>query len=112
MTDENEDILSSDENNLISIRRKKLSEIRTKRQAFPNDFKKSVSSSWVVSEFNESEKSHLEEISHQVSVAGRIIRMRGPFVVILVSFWRNTNYSILVTLSASMERFLKLTKEN
>ena len=50
MTDENEDILSSDENNLISIRRKKLSEIRTKRQAFPNDFKKSVSSSWVVSE--------------------------------------------------------------
>ena len=83
MTDENEDILSSDENNLISIRRKKLSEIRTKRQAFPNDFKKSVSSSWVVSEFNESEKSHLEEISHQVSVAGRIIRMRGPFVVIL-----------------------------
>ena len=35
MTDENEDILSSDENNLISIRRKKLSEIRTKRQAFP-----------------------------------------------------------------------------
>ena len=47
MTDENEDILSSDENNLISIRRKKLSEIRTKRQAFPNNFKKSVSSSWV-----------------------------------------------------------------
>ena len=31
---------------------------------------------------NSNEKSHLEEISHQVSVAGRIIRMRGPFVVI------------------------------
>ena len=83
MTDENEDTLSSDENTLISIRRKKLSEIRAKGHAFPNDFKKSVSSSWVVSEFNHSEKSDLEEISHQVSVAGRIIRMRGPFVVIL-----------------------------
>ena len=83
MTDENEDTLSSDENTLISIRRKKLSEIRAKGHAFPNDFKKSVSSSWIVSEFSESEKSHLDEISHPVSVAGRIIRMRGPFVVIL-----------------------------
>ena len=83
MTDENEDILSGDENNLIAIRRKKLSEIRAKRQAYPNDFKKSASSSWVVSKFSELEKSQLEEVSQQVSVAGRIIRMRGPFIVIL-----------------------------
>ena len=83
MTDENDDILSSDENNLISIRRKKLSDIRARRQAYPNDFKKSVSSSWIISKFGDSRRSQLEDLSHQVSVAGRIIRMRGPFVVIL-----------------------------
>ena len=83
MTDDNSDVLSEDENNLISIRRKKLSEIRAKRQAYPNDFKKDVSSSWVHSKFEGMEKSQLEEISQQVSIAGRIIRMRGPFVVIL-----------------------------
>ena len=82
MTDENEDILSSDENNLISIRRKKLSEIRTKRQAFPNDFKKSVSSSWIVSEFSESEKSYLDEISQPVSVLAELLECEG----LLLSF--------------------------
>ena len=83
MTDNNNDVLSEDENSLISIRRKKLSEIRAKRQAYPNDFKKDVSSSWIHSKFEGMEKSQLEEISQQVSIAGRIIRMRGPFVVIL-----------------------------
>ena len=83
MTNENQDILSEDENNLISVRRNKLSEIRAKRQAYPNDFQKSVSSSWVHSEFKGMDKPHLEEISKKVLVAGRIIRMRGPFVVIL-----------------------------
>ena len=83
MTDDNNDVLSEDENSLISIRRKKLSEIRAKRQAYPNDFKKNVSSAWIHSKFEGMEKSQLEEISQQVSIAGRIIRMRGPFVVIL-----------------------------
>ena len=83
MTNENQDILSEDENNLISVRRNKLSEIRAKRQAYPNDFQKSVSSSSVHSEFKDMDKPYLEEISKEVSVAGRIIRMRGPFVVIL-----------------------------
>ena len=83
MTNENQDILSEDENNLISVRRNKLSEIRAKRQAYPNDFQKSVSSSSVHAEFKDMDKPYLEEISKEVSVAGRIIRMRGPFVVIL-----------------------------
>ena len=83
MTDDKKDELLAEENNLISIRRKKLSEIRATREAYPNDFKKGVSAAWIHSEFEKMEKPELEEISQEVSAAGRIVRMRGPFIVIL-----------------------------
>ena len=83
MTDDKKDELLAEENNLVSVRRRKLSEIRAKREAYPNDFKKGVSAAWIHSEFEKMEKPELEEISQEVSAAGRIVRMRGPFIVIL-----------------------------
>ena len=83
MTDDKKDELLAEENNLVSVRRRKLSEIRAKREAYPNDFKKGVSAAWIHSEFEKMEKPELEEISQEVSAAGRIVRIRGPFIVIL-----------------------------
>ena len=83
MTDDKKDELLAEENNLVSVRRRKLSEIRAKREAYPNDFKKGASAAWIHSEFEKIEKPELEEISQEVSAAGRIVRMRGPFIVIL-----------------------------
>jgi len=83
MTDDKKDELLAEENNLVSVRRRKLSEIRAKREAYPNDFKKGVSAARIHSEFEKMEKPELEEISQEVSAAGRIVRIRGPFIVIL-----------------------------
>ena len=71
-----------DENNLIAQRRDKLSSIRMKREAFPNAFKKESKAVELVSAYSGKEKIELEELTVQAKVAGRIIRMRGPFVVI------------------------------
>ena len=71
-----------DENNLIAQRREKLSSIRMKREAFPNAFKKESKAVELVSAYSGKEKIELEELTVQAKVAGRIIRMRGPFVVI------------------------------
>ena len=71
-----------DENNLIAQRREKLSSIRMKREAFPNAFKKESKAVELVSAYSGKEKIELEELAVQAKVAGRIIRMRGPFVVI------------------------------
>ena len=83
MTDDKKNELLAEENNLVSVRRRKLSEIRAKREAYTNDFKKGVSAARIHSEFEKMEKPELEKISQEVSVAGRIVRMRGPFIVIL-----------------------------
>ena len=56
MTDDKKDELLAEENNLVSVRRRKLSEIRAKREAYPNDFKKGVSAAWIHSEFEKMEK--------------------------------------------------------
>ena len=71
-----------DENNLIAQRREKLNSIRMKRGAFHNSFKKESKAVELVSAYSGKEKVELEELAVQAKVAGRIIRMRGPFVVI------------------------------
>ena len=71
-----------DENKLIAQRREKLADIRKQRQAFPNDFTPAASASEVTAEFAEQEGEALKELAKTTSVAGRIIRQRGPFVVI------------------------------
>jgi lysyl-tRNA synthetase class 2 len=79
---ENNSADGNDENKLIAQRREKLSELRQQGQAFPNSFKRLHDASNLVAEFADKSKDELEKISMQVVLAGRIIRMRGPFVVI------------------------------
>lgn len=71
----------TDENKLIAERRQKLSAIREKRNAFPNQFRRSDYAGDLQLQFADADKVALEEQNHEVAVAGRIMRKRGPFMV-------------------------------
>ena len=73
---------ASDENKLIAQRREKLNEIRSHRQAFPNTFNPTHLSSELADKYAGKDRDALEKVGAMVVMAGRIIRMRGPFVVI------------------------------
>jgi lysyl-tRNA synthetase, class II len=73
---------ASDENKLIAQRREKLNEIRSHRQAFPNTFNPTHLSSELADKYAGQDRDALEKVGAMVVMAGRIIRMRGPFVVI------------------------------
>lgn len=72
-----------DENKLIHQRREKLNEIRQQGIAFPNDFRRTAFANDLHMEYDEQSKEAIEEVHAIVSVAGRVIRMRGPFIVLL-----------------------------
>ncbi|MGA1740970.1 MAG: lysine--tRNA ligase [Pseudohongiellaceae bacterium] len=72
-----------DENKLIHQRREKLQKIRQQGQAFPNDFRRTAFAVELHNEFDEQSKEEIEEQKSIVSVVGRAIRMRGPFIVLL-----------------------------
>lgn len=72
-----------DENKLIHQRREKLNDIRQRGIAFPNDFRRTAFANDLHSEYDEQSKEAIEEVHSIVSVAGRVIRMRGPFIVLL-----------------------------
>ncbi len=82
MTDENSKLDKEDENKLIALRREKLSRIRENREAFPNDFERQHNSAELLSSFGDKESEELKTLAQQTAIAGRVIRMRGPFVVI------------------------------
>src|SRR5690606_7172630 len=71
-----------DENKLIAERRHKLTAIREKGNAFPNDFRRTDKSLDLQQAFGEKTKDELESLNHIVSVAGRIMAKRGPFFVL------------------------------
>ncbi len=71
-----------EENKLIAERRAKLEEIRKKGPAFPNDFRRENLTADLQKEYGEKTKEELEALDHKVSVAGRIMAKRGPFLVI------------------------------
>lgn len=71
-----------DENKLIAQRREKLDAIRLKRNAFPNDFRRKNYAADLIAAYGDKDKEVLENLSPLVTVAGRVIRMRGPFLVI------------------------------
>ena len=76
-----------DENKLIAERRAKLSGIREQADAnnssaFPNDFRRKDLAADLQAQYGEELKEALEILDHQVSVAGRVIRNRGAFMVI------------------------------
>ena len=71
-----------DENKLIAQRRDKLHQIRQLREAFPNDFDRTDQSEHIHRAHGCKDAQELQAEARRVSVAGRIIRSRGPFVVI------------------------------
>ncbi|MFP6811475.1 MAG: lysine--tRNA ligase [Pseudohongiellaceae bacterium] len=71
-----------DENKLIAQRRVKLDAIRSERQAFPNGFARRHIAAELHSLCDSKSQAELEELALETAIAGRIVRMRGPFVVI------------------------------
>lgn len=73
-----------DENKLIAERRAKLEHIRTQCPAngHPNNFERKHKAADLQAEFGTNTKEALEALGHQVSIAGRIMAKRGPFLVL------------------------------
>ncbi|AGI27083.1 Lysine--tRNA ligase [Candidatus Portiera aleyrodidarum] len=74
-------------NYLIKERVDKLKVLREKakkngKSAFPNDFRRDSISSNLKNKFGEKKKEELVKLKYTTSVAGRIMRKRGPFIVI------------------------------
>ncbi len=77
MTEQNQD-----ENKLIAQRREKLAAIRAQGVAYPNGFVKEDSAAALIADYDGKSKEELEQIGAKAVIAGRIIRMRGPFIVL------------------------------
>jgi len=60
----------------------KLDAIRSERQAFPNGFARRHIAAELHSLCDGKSQAELEELALETAIAGRIVRMRGPFVVI------------------------------
>ncbi|MBB3191183.1 lysine--tRNA ligase [Halomonas cerina] len=78
---------SQDENRLIAERRSKLAARRERAagggdSAFPNDFRRDSLAAELVAELGDRDKAELEALGRPAAVAGRIMRKRGPFIVI------------------------------
>jgi lysyl-tRNA synthetase class 2 len=71
-----------DENRLIAERREKLAAIREQGSAFPNEVKRENKAADLQEAFGDKSKEELESLDHKVSVAGRIMAKRGPFMVL------------------------------
>ncbi|HWK54528.1 MAG TPA: lysine--tRNA ligase [Hyphomicrobiales bacterium] len=72
-----------DDNKLIAQRREKLQALRQEGLAFPNDFRRSDVAAELHERHAASSKEELEAGAPiMVRVAGRLVRMRGPFMVL------------------------------
>ena len=96
-----------EENKLIANRRRKLTAHRSRGVAFPNDFRRSELSSDLERAFGAMGKEELAELAHQTAVAGRIIRLRGPFIVIQDAAGRVQLYMNNKTLAKDQAKVLK-----
>ena len=76
------DAQGEDENKLIALRREKLTAIRDRREAYPNDFERQHTSAELITAYEDKDAEQLKDLAVKTAVSGRIIRMRGPFVVI------------------------------
>ena len=73
---------AQEENKLVAERREKLSGIRDKGNAFPNDFRRSDYTQELQDELGNKDKESLESLDRKATVAGRIMAKRGPFLVL------------------------------
>ena len=65
-----------DENKLIAQRRAKLTELREKGGAFPNDFRRNTVAGEIMAEYEEKTPEELEELGIRVCIAGRMMSRR------------------------------------
>ncbi len=73
---------AEDENKLIAERRSKLKDLREQGNPFPNDFRRSATAGALQRDYVDYDKATLEERGEGFSVAGRLIRNRGAFLLI------------------------------
>jgi len=71
-----------EENKLIAQRLEKLDAIKSRRNAYPNHFKRSHTADELQTQFGEDTKEGLVELNKSISVVGRVISRRGPFITI------------------------------
>ncbi|WP_114417726.1 lysine--tRNA ligase [Marinospirillum perlucidum] len=74
--------MTEDDNKLIAERRAKLAARREAGNAFPNHLRRDAYAADLQKELGDKEKPELEELNRPAKVAGRILRKRGPFIVI------------------------------
>ena len=97
MTDQ-QDEKKVEDNKLIAERRAKLAELREQEgPTFPNDFRPQNSAADLQAQFGEESKEALEQLGNIVSIAGRVIRDRGAFIVVQDS---SANIQLYVTKAA------------
>ena len=73
---------SHDENRLIAERRQKLEALRERGNAFPNQWRREHLAAELESAYEGKDKAELEAAHIPVTVAGRIMAKRGPFLVL------------------------------
>ena len=71
-----------EENKLIAERRRKLALLREQGLAFPNGFKPTDRAREISTDCMDTDAEALSAKARRVRMAGRVIRMRGPFLVI------------------------------
>lgn len=81
MSNENASAAQQDENRLIAERRAKLTAIREQGNAFPNDFRREHKAADLQKAYGDKSKEELEALGKQVTVAGRVMAKRGPFML-------------------------------
>lgn len=74
--------LLEDDNKLVTERRGKLAVRRAQGNAFPNTHRRDAYAGDLQRELGDKSKEELAELGRRAKVAGRIMRMRGPFIVI------------------------------
>lgn len=82
MSNQNPTDAPQDENKLIAERRAKLAKLRKEGNPFPNGFRPENKADDLQNAFGEETKEALAEKAMVVSVAGRVIRNRGAFMVL------------------------------
>ena len=74
--------MHQEENKLIALRRSKIAADKAAGKAYPNDFLREAHIGELQSRHSKDSKEKLQKLSLNLGVAGRIMRMRGPFMVI------------------------------
>ena len=67
----------SEENKLITERKKKLEEIKKKYKPYPNNFKKLNDTAGIISSHSETDKETLADENNSVSISGRLLTIRN-----------------------------------